>query len=382
MTRIIKLSSPAQILFPTQVIGSMPRLDFVKNLLNNHYNHNNYNNNSNNNENNNNNNDNNNQLTNAQSLVIQLQEQAGVDIISDGEWTRLSYMSVIADLLHGFTREKKDGVYVHTITERLSWKQKGLFVREALFLSSITKKKIKIAIPSPYLIGSRMWDENKSKSAYLSKKEFMLDLAGYLRQELLELAKTNISTVQIDDPNLCLFVDPQHRKKFKNPEHECDFVVELINKMIQGINSFEIALHLCRSSGTRNRKLSNSTVKGFVAEGTYAFIIPFLKKLKVHQLAMEFAIPDARDFSVLAELPSHFKIGLGCVDCRPTVFNTAEEIAAIVEEALKFVNKERIILNPDCGFAPSSDAPVTLDQAYLKLKEMVKAAKILRDKYG
>ncbi|MBI3032819.1 hypothetical protein HYY69_05055 [Candidatus Woesearchaeota archaeon] len=89
----------------------------------------------------------------------------------------------------------------------------------------------------------------------------------------------------------------------------------------------------------------------------------------------------ADDLSVLKQLPEHFKIGFGCVDCRLGIILTAEQIVARVEEALKYVGKERILLNPDCGFVPSSDAPLNLDEAYVKLKEMVKAAKILRVKF-
>lgn len=107
-----------------------------------------------------------------------------------------------------------------------------------------------------------------------------------------------------------------------------------------------------------------------------------MKKLKVDQFALEFAIPDAGGFDVLRQLPENTKIGLGCVDCRPNVFDKAGTIVKRVEAVLKYIDKKRIILNPDCGFAPGSQAEVSIDQAYLKLKEMTKAANILRQKYG
>ncbi len=357
-------------LFPTSVIGSLPRPQHVKDLLQLRLKNENQT-------------ASEEQLNIARTFAVQLQEQAGIDIVSDGEWTRLSYLGVIAELLHGFKREYKDGIYHHTVVDRLSWKQKGLFAKEAQFVCSVAKHKVKIAIPSPYLIASRMWNPEKSKHVYSTKKAFIDDLIPFLREEFKELVKINVSVIQLDDPNLCFFVDPEYRKKFADPETECQLAVDAINTIVEGIDlrSKEIAVHLCRSSGTRNKKIIGQSAKGFVAEGKYGFIIPFLKQLHVHQLAMEFAIPDADDLSVLKELPQNMKIGFGCVDCRPGIILTAEQIVKRVEEALKYLDKNRITLNPDCGFAPSSDAPTNLDEAYLKLKEMVKAAEILRNKY-
>lgn len=358
---------PKSKLFPTQVVGSMPRPKYIQDFLDPSkktkdtiFQQN---------------------LNDAIKFVVEIQEYAGVETVSDGEWRRLSYIGVIADLLNGFEVKLKDGIWWHTIKEKLSWKNKGLFAKEALFVTQNTKAKIKVALPSPYLIGSRMWNEEQSKKAYATREEFMRALVPFLRAEILDLSKTPVSVVQIDDPNLCLFVDPEYRKKFKDPKKECALAVELINSLIEGVTGIEIGVHLCRSSGTRNRQIVRKTKKGFVGQGSYDYILPYMKQLKVDQFALEFADPFSGGFSVLKELPENTKIGLGCVDCRPTVFDKAETIVKRIEKAMKYIDKERIILNPDCGFAPGAQAQVSIDDAYLKLKEMTKAAKILREKY-
>lgn len=355
-------------LFETQVIGSMPRPKYIQDFLDpafkskdTIFQEN---------------------LNSAIKFIAQLQKYAGVDIVSDGEWRRLSYIGVIADLLNGFEVKRKDGIWWHTVTNKLSFKNMGLFSKEAIFVCKNTKSKVKVALPSPYLIGSRMWNEEKSKKAYPSREEFMRALVPFLRSEIIALSKTAVSVLQIDDPNLCLFVDPAYRAKFKDPVKECGLAVELINSLTYGIKGIEISVHLCRSSGTRNRQITKKTKKGFVGQGAYDYLLPFMKKLKVDQFALEFAIPDAGDFSILKELPEKAKIGLGCVDCRVNVFDSAETIVKRVEKAMKYVGKKRIILNPDCGFAPGSQAQVSLDEAYLKLREMTKAALLLRKKYG
>lgn len=354
-------------LFPTSVIGSMPRPQYIQDFLNPKSKNRKMSNQDN--------------LNTAVKFIAQLQEYAGVDIVSDGEWRRLSYIGVIADLLNGFEVTLKEGIWWHTVKKKLSYKNKGLFSREALFLCKNTISKIKVALPSPYLIGSRMWNEKLSREAYSSREAFMKALVPFLRSEIIELSQTPVSIVQIDDPNLCLFVDPQYRAKFKDPIKECELAVDLINSIVDGIKGIEIAVHLCRSSGTRNRQITSKTRSGFVGQGEYSFIMPFIKQLKVNQFAMEFSTLDSEDFSVLKQLPFNTKIGLGCVDCRPTVFDNADTIVNRIEKALKYVDKERIILNPDCGFAPGSQAKIELDQAYQKLKEMCKAADILRRKY-
>ena len=353
-------------LFQTSVVGSMPRPKYVQELinplLNKNLNDEEYA----------------KKINSAIRFIINLQESAGIELISDGEWRRLSYIGVIADLLNGFERTLKDGLWWHTATEKISLKRKNLFADEAKFIIQNTNCKVKVALPSPFLIGARMWDETRSKKAYSSRHEFMMEIAGYLRGEILELEKTGVSVVQIDDPNLCLFVDEKYREKFDEPELECEQAVEIINSMIKGVDGLEIALHLCRSSGTRNRQKIAQTSNGFVGKGGYDFILPYLQKLKVNQFAMEFANSDAGDYSVLRDLQKNVKIGFGCVDVSAGVIDTADAIVKRVEKAMEYVDKERLILNPDCGFAPGNQAQVSLDEAYLKLKEMANAAHILR----
>ena len=107
-----------------------------------------------------------------------------------------------------------------------------------------------------------------------------------------------------------------------------------------------------------------------------------MKKIKVDQYVMEFSIAVAGSVSILKEMPDDSLIGLGSVDCRSDHIDTPEEIVARVEEAMKYVDKERLSLNPDCGFAPDVRHVVPLDECYLKLKNEAEAARILRDKYG
>jgi 5-methyltetrahydropteroyltriglutamate--homocysteine methyltransferase len=352
-------------LFPTTVVGSMPRPAFLKELFDDYHDGKI-------------DDDQKKRLLDASvPYAIALQEAAGVDIISDGEWRRFSYVGVIADIASGFSRgfsgPARDGKYWHTVTGEVRPLRPGLLAEDARFAIGHAKCPIKVALPSPYLLSVRMWDEELSKSAYPTREAFADALVPILKEEIAALCEAGVHTVQLDDPHLCLFVDPAVRARFTDPDQEAHHCVDLINRVLDGATGVTTAVHLCRRNKGR---------KGWLAEGSYEAIMAPLGRLQVDQLMMEFTIPAAGDTRCLAELPERFKIGLGCVDCRGEMIDSPEVIVSRVEHAMRHVAKERIVLAPDCGFAPGNAADIPVDEAYQKLRNMALAARRLRKKYG
>lgn len=349
-------------LFPTSVVGSLPRPDYVKDLINDalpvtpeEYHR---------------------LMGMAVSSAVALQEAAGLDVITDGEWWRKSYIGVIAELAHGFELGKyPDGRPYTVVTEKLAPKTPGFIAQEVSFLRKMTKKHIKATLPSPALLGERMWDPVKSAKAYPNRDDFVRDCVPVLRRELELLVKEGVAIVQIDDPHLCLFVDSGVRAKYDDAEKASDFAVDMTNQLADGIAGVKLAVHLCRRAGGRARNEVHF-------QGGYDPIVKQLNRLKVHHLTLEFTAPEAGDMAVFKQLREDFEIGLGCVGTTPGVIDTADQIVERVETALKYLAKERIVLNPDCGFAPGSGAAVGIDEVYQKLRNEVEAAKRLRDKHG
>ena len=348
-------------LFPTTVVGSMPRSDFVRDLLSLE------------NEPLRSDGDYQSVLDAAVQYIIALQEAAGIDILSDGEWRRRSYIGVIADIATGFELSTRDGRHWTTVVDKVKLSRPGVVAEEAAFLRRHTNRFAKVCLPSPYLLGQRMWDADKSRDAYPTREAFMYDLVDILRSELLAIRDAGAAVAQFDDPHLCLFVDASVRAQYEQPEREMDLCVDLLNQIIAGVDGIQIAIHLCRRNKGRD---------GWVGEGGYAPILPHLKRLKVNQYLMEFTIPAAGDLDVLKQIPEDKGVGLGCVDCRGEHIDTPEEIVARVERALKYLRPEQVTLNPDCGFAPGNAADIPIDEAYQKLKNEAKAAEILRERYG
>ena len=109
--------------------------------------------------------------------------------------------------------------------------------------------------------------------------------------------------------------------------------------------------------------------------------MPGLKKLRFDLVLMEFAMAKAGEVDVLAGLSEGGQIGVGCIDCRGSDIEAPETIAARGRKALDFVSPSRVLMQPDCGFAPGSDMEIPLDEAYGKLRNMACAAQILRKEY-
>ena len=98
------------------------------------------------------------------------------------------------------------------MVDKLAPKQPGFIAREIAFLKTITSRKIKATLPAPALLGERMWDPEKSAKAYPKRDDFVRDCVPILRRELELIREAGADIIQIDDPHLCLFVDPAVRR--------------------------------------------------------------------------------------------------------------------------------------------------------------------------
>jgi 5-methyltetrahydropteroyltriglutamate--homocysteine methyltransferase len=356
-------TSNSTLLFPTSVVGSMPRLESVRRLIADDCNlsaadYKRY-------------------MDAAVGYIVAMQEQAGLDVITDGEWRRKSYIGVIAELAHGFelSTNPADGRPWTIVVDRLEPRQPGFVAAEVSFMRQITDRKIKATLPAPGLLGERMWDSQKSAAAYPTREAFVEACVPILRREVELLSEAGADIVQIDDPYLCLFVDEQVRAQHDDAERAADFAVDMTNAMVDGIDGVKLAVHLCRRAGARARGEHQHT-------GGYELIIKQLNRLKVQHLTMEFTTPGAGETAVLKALREDFEIGLGCVNCDPGRIDSAETIVQRVELAIQQIAPQRITLNPDCGFAPGSGAKVSINEVFEKISNEVEAARRLRDKYA
>jgi 5-methyltetrahydropteroyltriglutamate--homocysteine methyltransferase len=358
----------AERLFPTMVVGSLPRHEWVRELIEDRKAG---------------------RITDEEAdrlldgaipSAIRMQERAGLDFVSDGEWRRESYVKVFSDAVDGF---KNDLITtVASTVSRMPYPaaveklvpRRPIALAEASFLRDHADAKTIVAIPSPYTVARRMWSPEHSTAAYPTREEFMEDCIPIVRDELRTLAAAGVDAVQLDDPWLALLVDPAYRdgQGITDIDHEIEMSVASVNGAVEGVEELFVSVHMCHAHFNREHMTS----------GPYDLIIGALGQMNVDRFAMEFATPDAGGVDVLKDFPQDKMLGLGVIDHTDPHVETPEEVVARAEAAMEYVPKERLTLNPDCGFSPSSANPANLDEAYLKLKALCEGAAILREKHG
>lgn len=314
-------------------------------------------------------------------FAIRLQEQAGLDVISDGEWRRSQYIREFLERVGGFERVRKFSHQGETkLTEVVVRRMNApapVFADDARFLAANTKRVTKFAVPSPFLIAVRYWHEDYSRDAYATLAHFLDHLAEILASEARALVEAGIDIVQIDDPALTYFCDPRltgggeiHDERLRRTwdiDKQFPEALAAINRVADGLKA-EVHLHCCHSVYKRKSDVT----------GNYKPILPRLSEAKIDRVNLEFAYPHTGEVSDLNLLPAHLALGMGVIDVRSERMQSVEEIGALATAGAAIVGPERIALNPDCGFAPDAGEPPTIDEAFSKLCRLVEAAKRLR----
>lgn len=318
-------------------------------------------------------------------FAIRLQEQAGLDVVTDGEWRRSQYIREFLDRVGGFERCRRfshqgETKLTDVVVRRMSARD-SVFRDDAHFLHAHTDRVTKFALPSPFLIAVRYWHQDYSTSAYPTLQYFLDHLAEILAREARALVEAGIDMVQIDDPALTYFCDRRlthgsssdiHDERLQrnwDVDRQFPEALAAINRVVDGLRA-EVHLHCCHSVYKRRSDVT----------GDYKPILPRLADAKVDRVNLEFAYPGTGDVSDLALLPDHLGVGMGVVDVRSQQVQSVAQIEALAEAGARIVGPARIALNPDCGFAPDAGEPPTIDEAYAKLCRLVEAAKRLRQR--
>jgi 5-methyltetrahydropteroyltriglutamate--homocysteine methyltransferase len=313
-------------------------------------------------------------LDRAVESALLLQERAGLDEITDGEWRRESYVKVFAERVRGFQPDLIPARPPHPAVVAPIEYHRPIAAEEVRFLRPRTTRRLKVTLPAPYIIGRRMWHPDHSRAAYPTREKLMEACVPILRQEIERVRDAGADTVQLDEPWLATMVDPRRRAEdqISDVQYEMDLCVDLLNQTLDGITDIATGMHLCHAHFDHRH----------ATEGPYDLIMPALAKVRVGTISMEYATPVAGGLATLAQFPPNARLCLGCIDHCDRRIETREDVVARVEAAMRYVEKERITLHPDCGFSPSVQNPMDLDEAYLKLVAMCQGAAMLRERFG
>ncbi|GHI01541.1 cobalamin-independent methionine synthase II family protein [Neobacillus kokaensis] len=338
--------------------------------------------------------------------ILKLQEEAGIDIVSDGEQRRDNFISFVAEHLNNvqmlsvselleFVEDKASFEEILGTLDVPAFsmsnpaaagkisRKKPLALNDYFFMKKYTDKAIKVALPGPYLLTRAMWVEGLSMDAYPTKEDLAVDIVQVLREELEDLIGAGVEFVQFDEPVLTelVFTQKNANRTFMcgaltakaDAEEEIAFALDLINQVTEGMlgKGTRIGVHVCRGNW--------STQEEVLLRGPYYPLIPYLSKVHVDQLILEFATPRAGEIDAIHDFGGK-EIGFGIVNPRTEAVETVDNIVERVQEVRKFISDDKIFLNPDCGFGTFAQRPMNSDEiAVKKLKVMAAAAKKLRE---
>jgi 5-methyltetrahydropteroyltriglutamate--homocysteine methyltransferase len=287
----------------------------------------------------------------ATIVAIHEMEACGIDIVTDGEMRRESYSNRFANSLEGIdTTQIGKGAGrlgsatfpVPLVTGRIR-RAGPVEVRDLQFLRAHTARKIKITLPGPFTMAHQ-----NDNQFYPDREQLALDLADAVNAEIKDLFAAGADVVQIDEPWMEARAADAKR-----------YGVSIVNRALAGVTG-TTALHMC--FGYAHVMPDKPAAYSFLSE---------LDASIVDQISIETAQPKI-DLAVLKDLPSKTII-LGVIDLKDPQIETPATVAARIEQALKFVPPERLVIAPDCGMKY-----LPRDRAFGKLKAMVEGARLAR----
>ena len=290
----------------------------------------------------------------ATLLAIRAQETAGLDIITDGETRRESYSNRFATALEGIDIDNPGTAIDRTghpnsvprIVGKIRRKH-PVEVSDVAFLRAHTDKLIKMTVPGPFTMSQQAQNDY-----YQSDEEAAMDYAGAVNEEIRDLFAAGADIVQIDEPYM------QAR-----PEQAREYGLSALNRALDGITG-TTAVHICFGYAA----ILHDRPSG------YSFL-PELAACSCAQISIETAQSNL-DCGVLTGLPGK-KIMLGCIDLADMNIESPETIVARVKRALPYMEKEDVILAPDCGMKY-----LPRDVSFGKIRAMAEAAIRLRAEFG
>jgi 5-methyltetrahydropteroyltriglutamate--homocysteine methyltransferase len=303
----------------------------------------------------------------ATILALKLQEDAGIDIVTDGEQARQHFVHGFLEAIDGvdFSRPVTMGIrnnryqaQVPTVTGPLRRRQSAHGV-EAAIARAHTRRRLKLTLPGPMTIADTVAD-----AYYRDRPALAMEFATLLNEEVLQLAEIGVDVIQFDEPAFNVYLDAVG-----------EWGIKTLERAAAGL-ACKTAVHICYGYGIK------PNIEWKASLGTewrqYETIFPAVASSSIDQVSVECA--GSRVPVELLGLLAGKDVLLGAIDVardRLDQVETAEEVAATIERALRFVPAERLFPCTNCGMAPMSRAA-----AIAKLQALSAGAALVRGHRG
>jgi 5-methyltetrahydropteroyltriglutamate--homocysteine methyltransferase len=318
--------------------------------------------------------------------IVKMQEDAGLRSITDGEFRRFSWNK---DFLTGFdnVREIEGRLQVYhrqadgtdskltptgiAVDGKLK-RSRGIQIEDFKFLQSVTKRTVKVCIPSPTLMHFRGGREAISRDAYPDMQAFYADLARVYNEEILALAALGCRYLQIDDTNLPFLCDPKQRDGVRKIGEDPDALPVLYARLMNDLlrakpEGMIVGMHMCRG----NHESS------WIAEGGYDRVAEIVfGGIDLDCYFLEYDSPRAGGFAPLRYLNGKKVAVLGLVTTKKPDLEAKDALKRRIDEAARHVPLDRLALSPQCGFASTIKGnALTIDDQKRKLALVVETAR-------
>jgi 5-methyltetrahydropteroyltriglutamate--homocysteine methyltransferase len=322
--------------------------------------------------------------------VVKLQEDAGLQLVTDGEFRRNTYsdsftVSGISGVAIELTEEQgwspsathghRTARRIPKVVSRIAWTG-GENARDFRFLKSLTDRVPKITLPGPCYIHYRAGRANISRDAYPDLDAFWSDLVQAYTQEMRSLAAAGCSYLQIDETSLVKLGDPRARHLLRERGDDWrDLLgryIEVINAVIDGAPAgMQVGIHICRSQDP-----------SWQADVGYDPIAePIFNVLKVKFYFLEYDNARAGTFAPLRALPKDKIVVLGLVASKQAGLESADFLKRRIEDASRHVDVAQLALSPQCGFSTSATEHTAVSEA-LQMAKLARIVEVARAVWG
>ncbi|MET0632701.1 MAG: methionine synthase [Xanthobacteraceae bacterium] len=300
----------------------------------------------------------------ATLIALKLQEDCGVDVVTDGEQSRQHFVHGFLEAVDGidFAHKVEIGIradrYKAMVPQvvgelRLKGRVHG---REARLARAHTRRKLKFTLPGPMTIVDTIADAH-----YGDRVKMAMAFAGLLNAEARALAADGVDVIQFDEPAFNVYM-----------AEVADWGIAALHRAIEGLTC-ATAVHICYGYGIKANIDWKATLGGEWRQ--YEQIFPALAKSRIGQVSVE--CRNARVPMSLLKLLDGKDVQVGVIDVATDEVETPDQVAAVIGEAMKYVAREKIIAGTNCGMAP-----MRWDIAFAKLAALGQGAELARKKFG
>src|SRR6266513_543128 len=314
--------------------------------------------------------------------AIRMQEDAGIDVITDGEQRRYAFFGHLVESFDGFDkdggwaipfRDEKGEELVFkrpVVVGKLRWRH-SMCAEDWTFLRAKARQPGKVTMISAQQAAA-YYDPQKSRGAYPTRDAYLADIVDVSRREVDELARLGCTYVQIDAPQYAALLDPAmregYRKRGSDPDRLIDTCIEMDNAVIGRHPGVTFGLHICRGN---NQSL-------FYAAGGYDPIARVFARTHFERFLLEYDDERSGDFEPLRAVPDDRTVVLGLLTTKKGRLESLDELRRRIDAAAKQVPLERLALSPQCGFASTMEGNrIAVEDQQKKLERVAETARLV-----